>query len=73
MSSIPPKVYSLLTCTDHRPSNLHAVPDAELTPLGREQSAALRKDTEPTFQKDADLIVSSPVSSVLACFYFGAE
>ncbi|POY73120.1 hypothetical protein BMF94_3813 [Rhodotorula taiwanensis] len=38
-----------------------SIPDAELTPLGRDQSAALRKDTERTFQRHVDLIVSSPL------------
>jgi len=38
-----------------------AVPDAPLTKLGREQSRNLREETEDDFQKDAQLIVSSPV------------
>ncbi|GAA5982393.1 hypothetical protein JCM10908_006629 [Rhodotorula pacifica] len=45
----------------HNVAEDYSIPDAELTPLGREQSAALRRDTEGTFQKEADLIVSSPL------------
>lgn len=38
------------------------VPDAPLTKLGREQSARLNKDTQNSIQKDAELLVISPVS-----------
>lgn len=41
------------------------VPDAALTPLGREQSRKLHDDTAGTVQKDAELLVVSPVSHSL--------
>ncbi|GAA5880032.1 hypothetical protein JCM3774_004541 [Rhodotorula dairenensis] len=45
----------------HNVAEDYTIRDAELTPLGREQSAALRRDTETTFQQEAELIVSSPL------------
>lgn len=38
------------------------IADAELTPLGRQQSAQLHEETKDGLQKTAELIVSSPVS-----------
>lgn len=52
----PPSRLTLPSCS---------VPDAPLTKLGREQSRNLREETEDDFQKDAQLIVSSPVRLAL--------
>lgn len=38
------------------------IADAELTPLGRKQSAQLHEETKDGLQKTVELIVSSPVS-----------
>ncbi|BGP54631.1 hypothetical protein JCM8202v2_002218 [Rhodotorula sphaerocarpa] len=45
----------------HNQTEDWSIPDAELTPLGRRQSAALRKDTEHGLQRHVDLVVSSPL------------
>ncbi|GAA6011094.1 hypothetical protein JCM10207_005494 [Rhodosporidiobolus poonsookiae] len=45
--------------------------DPELTPLGREQSANLRKATEGTVQTTADLIVCSPLRRPMQTMLIG--
>lgn len=46
----------------HNVNENWTIADAELTPLGRKQSAQLHEDTKDGLQKTAELIVSSPVS-----------
>ncbi|GAA6042154.1 hypothetical protein JCM8097_004989 [Rhodosporidiobolus ruineniae] len=46
---------------EHNVAEDYTIPDAPLTKLGREQSANLRKETEDGFQKEAELLVTSPL------------
>ncbi|KAK4331148.1 phosphoglycerate mutase family protein [Rhodotorula toruloides] len=45
---------------EHNVAEDYTIRDAPLTKLGRQQSAELREDTEELFQKEAELLVSSP-------------
>ncbi|GAA5918647.1 hypothetical protein JCM5296_003852 [Sporobolomyces johnsonii] len=56
---------------EHNVSDDYTIPDAPLTKLGREQSANLRKDTENGLQKEADLLVSSPLRRPMQTFIVG--
>lgn len=47
------------------------VPDAALTPLGRQQSAALYEATKGTIQKSAELIVSSALRRPMSTMVIG--
>jgi len=46
----------------HNVAEDYSIPDAELTALGRRQSAQLHEETKDGLQKTVELIVSSPVS-----------
>lgn len=50
---------------------LAPVPDAPLTPLGREQSKKLFEATKDTIQKTADLLVTSGLSRTLSTAVIG--
>lgn len=52
-------------------TNTNLVPDAVLTPLGRQQSVALYEETKGTIQKTAELIVSSPLRRPLSTMVIG--
>ncbi|BGP35702.1 hypothetical protein JCM10296v2_007554 [Rhodotorula toruloides] len=45
----------------HNVAEDYTIRDAPLTKLGRQQSAELHEDTEEHFQRDAELLVSSPL------------
>ena len=47
------------------------VPDAALTPLGRQQSTELYEDTKDTIQKTAELIVSSALRRPMSTMVIG--
>ena len=47
------------------------VPDAPLTPLGREQSAELYETTKDTIQQTAELLVSSALRRPLSTMVIG--
>ena len=49
----------------------YTVQDAPLTPLGREQSAALYKETKDTIQKTAELLASSPMRRAMSTALIG--
>jgi hypothetical protein len=65
VSSFEPLLTSFLIIhsaqAEHNVAEDYSIRDAPLTKLGREQSANLREATEGTFQKDAELLVTSPV------------
>ncbi|GAA5841034.1 hypothetical protein JCM3766R1_006643 [Sporobolomyces carnicolor] len=56
---------------EHNVAEDYSIPDAPLTKLGREQSAQLRKDTEGTWTKNVDLLVSSPLKRPMQTFIIG--
>ncbi|GAA5948190.1 hypothetical protein JCM3775_000333 [Rhodotorula graminis] len=56
---------------EHNVAEDYSIPDAPLTKLGREQSRNLRNETEDDFQKDADLIVSSPLRRPMQTMIIG--
>ncbi|TNY19668.1 histidine phosphatase superfamily [Rhodotorula diobovata] len=60
-SASPPPLPSHPSLTSLSLSTSPTVPDAPLTKLGRQQSADLRNETQDGFQKDAQLLVSSPL------------
>ncbi|ORY73621.1 histidine phosphatase superfamily [Leucosporidium creatinivorum] len=45
----------------HNVAEDYSIPDAELTPLGRQQSAQLHEETKDGLQQTVELIVSSPL------------
>ncbi|GAA5859217.1 hypothetical protein JCM8547_008920 [Rhodosporidiobolus lusitaniae] len=56
---------------EHNVAEDYTIPDAPLTKLGREQSANLRKETENDFQKEADLLVTSPLRRPMQTLIIG--
>ncbi|GAA6003273.1 histidine phosphatase family protein [Rhodotorula paludigena] len=56
---------------EHNVAEDYSILDAPLTKLGREQSANLCKETQDGFQRDADLLVSSPLRRPMQTFIIG--
>ncbi|BGP51936.1 hypothetical protein JCM10450v2_007896 [Rhodotorula kratochvilovae] len=56
---------------EHNVAEDYTIRDAPLTKLGREQSANLRQETEDGFQRDAELLVSSPLKRPMQTFLVG--
>ncbi|GAA5993848.1 hypothetical protein JCM5350_004394 [Sporobolomyces pararoseus] len=56
---------------EHNVAEDYSIPDAPLTKLGREQSAKLRKDTENSWTKEVELLVSSPLRRPMQTFIVG--
>ncbi|GAA6015910.1 hypothetical protein JCM10207_006803 [Rhodosporidiobolus poonsookiae] len=56
---------------EHNVAEDYTIPDAPLTKLGREQSADLRKETEGGFQRDAELLVTSPLRRPMQTLIIG--
>ncbi|BGP20384.1 hypothetical protein JCM10213_002304 [Rhodosporidiobolus nylandii] len=56
---------------EHNVDEDYTIPDAPLTKLGREQSANLRKETEAGFQKEAELLVTSPLKRPMQTMIIG--
>ncbi|GAA5988885.1 hypothetical protein JCM11641_002110 [Rhodosporidiobolus odoratus] len=56
---------------EHNVDEDYTIRDAPLTKLGRQQSANLLEDTENEFQKDAELLVTSPLKRPMQTMIIG--
>ncbi|GAA5902399.1 histidine phosphatase family protein [Sporobolomyces salmoneus] len=56
---------------EHNVAEDYTIHDAPLTKLGREQSANLRKDTQNSWTKEVELIVSSPLKRPMQTMKIG--